>query len=76
MQTQLKQKLALVFLGLLLSAHSAIAKTDLEAQENYAKAIAKNRQQETDHSAHANHIDKTKEKQKEIVVLQKLNLAC
>jgi hypothetical protein len=52
--------LALIFFGiLLLSANTAMAKTDLTAQESYAKALAKNHQQDTDHSAHAKPIDKS-----------------
>jgi len=49
------KSLTLIFFGVLLSANAAIAATDLTAQENYAKALAKNHQQETDHAAHANH---------------------
>jgi hypothetical protein len=48
----LKQNLILIFFSTLLSAHVAMAATDLTAQENYAKALAKNHQQGTDHSAH------------------------
>jgi uncharacterized lipoprotein NlpE involved in copper resistance len=48
------QNLTLIFFGILLSANAAMAKTDLTAQENYAKALARNHQQETDHAAHAN----------------------
>lgn len=45
--------LTLIFLSILLSANQAIAATDTTAQENYARALAKNHQQDMDHSAHA-----------------------
>lgn len=54
MQT-LKQHLSLILFSILLPANFAMAATDLTAQENYARALAKNHQQDTDHSAHANH---------------------
>jgi uncharacterized lipoprotein NlpE involved in copper resistance len=44
--------LTLIFFGILFSTQVAMAKTDLTAQEGYAKALAKNHQQEIDHSAH------------------------
>lgn len=60
LKKQLKQNLALIFFGTLLSAyHPAIAKTDLEAQEKYLKARVNSHQQETDHSAHVAPIDKS-----------------
>jgi uncharacterized lipoprotein NlpE involved in copper resistance len=60
LKKQLKQNLALIFFSALLSANnSAMAKTDLEAQESYLKARVKSHQQETDHSAHAAPIDKS-----------------
>lgn len=53
MQTLIKHSnLTLIFFSLLLSASPAMAKTDIEAQQNFAKALAKSRQSETDHSAH------------------------
>ncbi|MGZ5006998.1 MAG: copper resistance protein NlpE [Methylobacter sp.] len=56
---QLKQNLALIFFGTLLSAyHPAMAKTDLEAQESFLRARVNSHQQE-DHSAHVNPIDKS-----------------
>ena len=48
------QNLTLVFFSILLSANTAMAKTDTTAQENYAKALAKNHPQLIDHAAHAN----------------------
>jgi len=53
------QKLTLILFSTLLSAHTAMAATDLSAQENYARALAKNHQPETDHSAHLAPIDKS-----------------
>lgn len=55
LKKQLKQKLTLIFFSILLPANLAMAATDLTAQENYARALAKNHQQDTDHAAHANH---------------------
>ena len=52
-------KLALVLFSTLLSAHTAMAATDLTAQESYARTLAKNHQPEMDHSAHAAPIDKS-----------------
>ena len=62
MQAQKKDtlpKLTLIFFSLLLSANHAMAATDLSAQEGYARALAKNHQQDTDHSAHVAPIDKS-----------------
>jgi uncharacterized lipoprotein NlpE involved in copper resistance len=47
--------LTLIFFSILLATHVATAATDLTAQESYAKALAKNHQQEIDPAAHANH---------------------
>jgi uncharacterized lipoprotein NlpE involved in copper resistance len=59
LKTPTLRKLTLIFFSVLLSANVAMAATDLTAQENYAKALAKTHQKETDHSAHANPIDKS-----------------
>jgi len=60
LKKQLKQNLALILLGGLFSAyHPAMAKTDFEAQEKYLKARVNSHQQEMDHSAHTNPIDKS-----------------
>jgi uncharacterized lipoprotein NlpE involved in copper resistance len=57
---QLKQNLTLIFFStLLLALHPAIAETDLEAQEQYLRARVKSHQQNTDHAAHVNPIDKS-----------------
>ncbi|MFI3119923.1 MAG: copper resistance protein NlpE [Methylococcaceae bacterium] len=62
LKKQLKQNLALIFFGTLLSAyHPAMAKTDLEAQQSYLKARVMSHQQETDHSAHVAPIDKSQD---------------
>jgi uncharacterized lipoprotein NlpE involved in copper resistance len=64
MQAQKKHtlpKLTLIFFSLLLSANHAMAATDLSAQEGYARALAKNHQQDTDHSAHVAPIDKSQD---------------
>lgn len=53
--------LALTVLSLMLSASPVIAKTDTEAQQNYARALAKSHQSDTDHSAHTKPIDKSLE---------------
>lgn len=42
----------------LLSANFAMAATDMEARDSFAKALAKNHQPNIDHSAHTNPIDK------------------
>lgn len=55
---QLKRALALSIFSL-LNANAAIAATDMEAREIFAKALAKNHQQDMDHATHANQIDKT-----------------
>ncbi|MDD5410767.1 MAG: copper resistance protein NlpE [Methylobacter sp.] len=60
LKKQLKQNLTLIFFSTMLSAyHPAMAKTDLTAQEGFARALAKSHQKETDHSAHVNPIDKS-----------------
>ncbi len=55
LKKRLKQNLTLIFFSTLLSVNVAMAATDLTAQESYARALAKNHQQDTDHSAHVNH---------------------
>jgi hypothetical protein len=57
----LKQNLALFLISSLLSAIPAMAATDLEAQESYARALAKSHQKESDHAAHVNNTDKSLE---------------
>ena len=55
MQAQKKHtlpKLTLLFFSMLLSANYSMAATDLTAQESYARALAKNHQQDTDHADH------------------------
>jgi uncharacterized lipoprotein NlpE involved in copper resistance len=61
LKLQLKHNLALFLFSSLLSAAPAMAVTDLEAQEGFARARAKIHQEETDHSAHENHADKSQE---------------
>ena len=61
LKKQLKQNLALFLFGSLLSALPAMAASDLEAQEGFARARAKSLQKETDHTAHENHLDKSME---------------
>jgi hypothetical protein len=57
---QLIQNLTLIFFStLLLALHPAMAETDLEAQERFARARAQSHQKETDHVAHVNPIDKS-----------------
>ncbi|MGR8981800.1 MAG: copper resistance protein NlpE [Gammaproteobacteria bacterium] len=58
---QLKHNLSLFLFSSLLSAVPAMAATDLEAQQSFAKARAKSPQMETDHSAHENQADKSQE---------------
>ena len=56
----LKQNLTLIiFSTLLLAYRPAMAETDLEAQENFLRARVTSHQQNTDHAAHVNHIDKS-----------------
>jgi hypothetical protein len=59
LKKQLKHNLALFLFSSLLTAVPATAATDLEAQESYARALAKNHQKNTDHAAHENHTDKS-----------------
>ena len=61
LKKQLKHSLALFLFSSLLSAIPAMAATDLEAQESYARALAKNHQKDTDHAAHENPIDKSQD---------------
>ncbi|MGJ0483375.1 MAG: copper resistance protein NlpE [Methylomicrobium sp.] len=58
---QFKHTLALVFFSSLLSAIPAMAATDIEVQENFAKARAKSHQKETEHTTHQNHTDASQE---------------
>jgi uncharacterized lipoprotein NlpE involved in copper resistance len=59
-QKQLKQKLALFIVSGLFAAMPAMAATDFKDQESLAKALAKTREKDGDHSAHQN-VDKTQE---------------
>ncbi len=61
LKTHTKKNLTLIFFSILLSANTAMAKTDLTAQENYAKALAKIHQKDVDHTAHTNPIDKSQD---------------
>jgi uncharacterized lipoprotein NlpE involved in copper resistance len=61
LKKQLKQNRTLIFFSILLSANLAMAATDLTMQENYARALAKNHQQNTDHAAHVKPIDKSQD---------------
>ncbi|MEQ1620779.1 MAG: copper resistance protein NlpE [Methylococcales bacterium] len=54
-----KINVALFFFSSLLSATTAIAATDLEAQDSFVKARIKNHEKTMDHSAHENQIDKS-----------------
>jgi hypothetical protein len=56
-----KQHLTLFIFSSLLSAIPAQAATDLEAQESFARARAKNHQKATDQAGHENHVDKSLE---------------
>lgn len=60
LKKQLKQTLPLIFASLLFTNYTAIAATDLSAQENFLKAKAMNHQQD-DHSNHVAPIDKDKD---------------
>ena len=53
--------LALLLFSSLLIASPAMARTDSEAQQSFARAFAKSHQKETDHSAHVNPSDKSLE---------------
>lgn len=59
LKKQLKHTLALFLCSSLLSAIPAMAASDLEAQEGFARARAKSLSQETDHAAHENRTDKS-----------------
>jgi|WetSurSiteA1Bulk_404760.scaffolds.fasta_scaffold00213_8 hypothetical protein len=59
LRNPLKHALALCFFSSLLIANPATARTDSEAQQSFAKALAKNHQQDMDHSTHQNPIDKS-----------------
>jgi len=59
LKKQLKHNLALFLFSSMLSAIPAMAATDLEAQESFARARANSHQKDTDHAAHANPIDKS-----------------
>lgn len=60
-KTTLKQNLALVFVSILSASNVAHAATDLTAQEKFLKARAMNHQEEAEHAAHQNHLDKSQE---------------
>jgi uncharacterized lipoprotein NlpE involved in copper resistance len=58
----LKQNLTLIFFGsLLLALHPAMAESDMQIQEKVLKARELANQQNTDHAAHANSMDKSLE---------------
>jgi uncharacterized lipoprotein NlpE involved in copper resistance len=57
----LKYPLALFLFGGLLFAAPAMAATDVEAQEGFAKARSGRQQTATDHSAHQSHADASQE---------------
>ena len=61
LKNQLIHNLALFLFSSLLSAIPAMAATDLEAQESFARARAKLHQTETEHAGHENHVDKSLE---------------
>lgn len=61
LKKQLKHNLALFLFSGLLSAIPAMAATDLEAQQGFARALANKHQKETGHAAHENHTDKSLE---------------
>lgn len=54
-------KYLLIFASLLLFNSLAQARTDFEARESYLRARSMNKEQEIDHSAHENHIDKSQD---------------
>lgn len=59
---QLKRYLALFLFSSLLSSIPAMAATDLEAQESFARARAQSQQKGADHdAAHENHVDESQE---------------
>ncbi len=61
LKNSFKKKLTLISFGILLSANTAMAATDLAAQENYLKARIKNHQQNTEHTTHIEPIEKSLE---------------
>ncbi|WP_374090293.1 copper resistance protein NlpE [Methylomicrobium lacus] len=61
LKNQLKHTLTLFLAGGLLAAIPAMAASDLEAQEGFARARAKTLQKDIDHSAHQNPADKSLE---------------
>jgi hypothetical protein len=61
LQKQLIKNLILFLFSCLLSAVPAMAATDMEAQQGFARALAKNHQKQTDNGAHENHTDKSLE---------------
>ncbi|MGJ0430151.1 copper resistance protein NlpE [Methylobacter sp.] len=60
LKKQLKHNLAFLLFSSLITAVPAMAATDTEAQEEFARARAKIHQDEVDHTAHQNHIDESK----------------
>jgi uncharacterized lipoprotein NlpE involved in copper resistance len=58
-KTQLKQNLALFLTSSLFFTMSAMAATDLEAQQGFARALAKSHQKNTNHAAHEKSSDKS-----------------
>ncbi|MEC4750629.1 copper resistance protein NlpE [Methylomicrobium sp. Wu6] len=61
LKKQLKHNLALFLFSSLLSAIPAMAASDLEAQQGFARARAKSLHKDADHTAHENHPDKSQE---------------
>jgi hypothetical protein len=62
LKKQLKQKLTLVFFSTLFSAYNpALAESDMQIQEKVLKARETANQQNTDHTAHVNPVDKSLE---------------
>ncbi len=62
LKKQLKQNLALIFFSsLLLAYYPALAESDKQIQEKVLKAREISNQQNTDHAAHVNPIDKSLE---------------
>jgi len=61
LKKQLTQNLAWLLCSSLLFAVPAMAATDLEAQESFARARAKNVKKEAEHGIHASHSNKSQE---------------
>lgn len=61
LKKQIKHNLALFLFSSLLSAIPAMAASDLEAQDGFARARAKSLQKKTDHAAHVKDTDKSLE---------------